>query len=96
MGARACRRACVSQLDAEILSASVFFSPALTHHGSIVLGFPANHMSGLLCPCPLPSVSVGSEWITAAKLVTTNAHIIISKGWNQLGLKNLCMSGRYF
>lgn len=46
--------ACVSQcvLDAEILSASAFFFFGLRHHGSIVLGFPANHMSGLLMFMP--------------------------------------------
>lgn len=36
-----------SFLDAKILNALAIFS-SVTHHASIVLGLPANHMSGLL------------------------------------------------
>lgn len=45
-----CVCARVSVLDAGILS--FFFFLTVTHHGSIVLGFPANHMSGLLMFMP--------------------------------------------
>lgn len=47
-----CVRVSQSVLDADILTSSVFFFFALTHHGSIVVGFPANHMSGLVMSMP--------------------------------------------
>lgn len=48
----ACARVCsVSVLDADSASASSSFFTE-THHGSIVLGVPANHMSGLVMFMP--------------------------------------------
>lgn len=66
----ACARVYLSVLGAEILSAFsfFFFFATVTHHGSIVLGFPANHMSGVLMFMPSHINQISLKMISWCKV----------------------------
>lgn len=70
LAVRACVRVYLSVLGAEILSAFffLFFFATVTHHGSIVLGFPANHMSGVLMFMPSHINQISLKMISWCKV----------------------------